>query len=733
MRDLRLKAAVALGGTPFLRGLLEGGHYRGVPIFMFHRVIPEGTPCYDPEMATSTNLFETFLEWISEKYRVVTVEEVAKARHIQTDSARPLCALTFDDGWKDNFDYAFPLLRMRQVPATIFLPVRFIGTKRRFWQEKLWLCLEELGKRGNLGTIVGSVVEGFPWCRRLDPEELSLKRLRSFLLSRSSVEAESFADQLVRAVGQVAALEERTFLNWDEVRAMQNDGIAFGSHTLNHTLLTCCAPATVESEIQKSRHEIAERLGAPPAGFSFPWGASDSRLERQVHEAGYEFAVTTCERLLRNRVEPYSLPRLPVSNPILGGSHRRFSESRVKFYLASKVLKSAVRDRSPLGRNSQAPARLRIAFVIDTIDSWEDGGTERQIAKFIAALAPQHFEAELYFLRPSQHLIPSELPCTVFVVGEKGPESGSRMRTLLELSKLFRRRRPHIVQTFFRDGTYYGVTAGKMAHVPIIIISRRNSGHWKSLADRVAVKVINRMADAWQCNSRTVAESLKYQERVPDGRIDVLPNGIDLESFSPPSVEERARTRKQLGLPDIAPVFVSVATLFPIKDPLTLVEAAALVCHKLPAATFSLVGEGPMRHSLEERIKELELDRRVQLAGAQSEVRKFLAAADIGVLTSRSEGSSNALLEYMAMGLPVVVSDIPANQELVSGCFFQPGNSADLANRILHLWDSPVIRAKMSQEHLRRAKEFSEENFALRAQAFYARLAAQHLEMGRQY
>jgi glycosyltransferase involved in cell wall biosynthesis len=178
---------------------------------------------------------------------------------------------------------------------------------------------------------------------------------------------------------------------------------------------------------------------------------------------------------------------------------------------------------------------------------------------------------------------------------------------------------------------------------------------------------------------------------------------------------------------------VSVANLSTVKDPLTVVEAAALVRRSLDEARFILVGEGPLRSRLEERVKQLRLEPNVRLTGVQPDVRHFLAAADIGLLASLSEGSSNALLEYMAMGLPVAVSDIPANRELVAGVFFEPGNPAALAEKILDLWGNAALRARMSQGNLRRGKEFSEENFALRAQAFYARLAAEHLDRNRQY
>jgi len=501
---------------------------------------------------------------------------------------------------------------------------------------------------------------------------------------------------------------------------MQKSGISFGSHTLHHTLLTRAEPAIAEREIQESRRELTERLGAPPVGFAYPWGATGSYIRERVKASGYECAVTTKEGMVRGGSDPWLLPRIPISDSSLRGVRGSFGAGRTNFYLASRALRKAGAKHLPPEGKSRPAERLRLAFVIDAIDSWEDGGTEQQVGKLLAALDRKHFEPELYFLRPPARLTPQDFPCPVHWASP-GPGS-SRFRTLWRLTRLFRQHRPHIVQTFFRDGTYYGTVAAWAARVPAIVICRRNAGHWKTSLDRLALNVINRLADAWQCNSRTALESLTA-EGVPAGRIDILPNALDLERFSVPAPEERLAARRQLGLSPAAPVFVSVATLFPVKDPQTLIEAAALVRPALPDAQFLLVGEGPLRSALSERIEELGLAETVRLVGAQADVRLYLAAADAGLLTSRSEGSSNSLLEYMAMGLPAVVTDLPANRELVEGEFFEAGNARELSSRVLSLWQDPKQRARLSGEYRRRAMEFGLDAFARRAQSYYAMLA----------
>jgi glycosyltransferase involved in cell wall biosynthesis len=284
--------------------------------------------------------------------------------------------------------------------------------------------------------------------------------------------------------------------------------------------------------------------------------------------------------------------------------------------------------------------------------------------------------------------------------------------------------RPDVVQTFFRDATYYGTLAARLARVPTVMCGRRNAGHWRRRLDKLGLKVVNRLTDSWQCNSRAVAEDLKATEGIPAERIEILPNAVDLERFSPPTPDQRLWAREQLGLSSGAPVFVAVANLTPVKDPGTLIEAAWQVRQTLAASQCLVLGDGPLRSNLEGLIERRGLGGTVQLIGNRSDVRPYLAAADIGLLTSRSEGSSNSLLEYMAIGLPAVLSDIPANRELVNGLFFSPGNPNDLAARIIDLWNNSDLRAAMRSEYRARAVEYGMDAFAKRVQSYYSSFAA---------
>jgi L-malate glycosyltransferase len=369
--------------------------------------------------------------------------------------------------------------------------------------------------------------------------------------------------------------------------------------------------------------------------------------------------------------------------------------------------------------------RVRIAFVIDLIGAWNLGGTEKQLAHLVSTLDKRIFEPVIFVLKPTPAAEATDVGCPVISVNESN--SQSRIALFLKLRSALKGFCPHIVQTFFIDGTFYGSLAAWLNRVPVIVQSRRNAGHWQKAHHTLALRALNHLADSWQCNSRFVAGRLQRMEHVPVERIAVLPNSIDLARFSPVEESERLATRVRLGLPAEAPVFVAVATLRPVKGLSTIVEAATRIRGHLPHAMFLLVGEGPQREELAEQIMQKNLAEMVRLVGGQEDVRPWLAAADIGILGSYSESSSNALLEYMAMGLPAVVSDIPANRELASGEFFAAGNAGDLAERLLGLWNQPVLRRDMSRRYREAAIPYGEASLTQLAQDYYIGLSSPFL------
>jgi L-malate glycosyltransferase len=712
--------AHSLGRLPFANTASRRILSAGGSVFVFHRVLPRIEECYEPEMVTSTEAFADFLDWLSENYRVVSLDLLVSQRAKKIDRKKPVCAITFDDGWHDTFIHAFPLLKTNGFTATIFLPVRFIGTNRRFWEERLSFVANKIRPPEFRRTLIEEAAHHFPWFPPAHDWFSRDGQLKRFLMTRPSEEAEEFVCYLT----EIAKLEvvscDRAFMSWDEVREMQEMGMSFGSHTLNHALLTNTAPAKSIQEIRESRQELEERLGEKVGAFSYPGGATSAWTKEAMPKAGYECAVTTRPGLIHSTVDRWLIPRLTVSDPILRKGVTRFAPNKARFWFAKNVIQSTFADR--LSRSStKSSERIKIAFIIDQITVWE-AGTERQLHAIIQALDKNYFDPELWFIFSTGCIPEDTLPCPARWICPDQTPIRSLPRRVLRLRRLLREIRPQIVQTFFLEGIFAGILAARLAGIQNIVGSARNAGHWRKRRHRLAFRVIARLAHRWQCNSRALWEFTRKTEGVSPECIDILPNTIDLSRFAPVGPDERLMAQRSLGLNCKGPIVVCVANLTTVKDHATLLAAVKLLQPEIPGLQILLVGDGPLRRDLELQRDKLSLTKSVHFVGRQADVRPCLAAADFGVLTSRSEGSSNAVLEYMAMGLPSVVSDLPSNRELVKGLFFAPGDAADLARNLIMLGQNAELCTELRAEYVGTASQFSREKFILRVHTYYSRL-----------
>jgi glycosyltransferase involved in cell wall biosynthesis len=214
-------------------------------------------------------------------------------------------------------------------------------------------------------------------------------------------------------------------------------------------------------------------------------------------------------------------------------------------------------------------------------------------------------------------------------------------------------------------------------------------------------------------NSQAGAEYLIRELGVPEGRIRVIRNGIELD----PRAAGRDAWRRSLGVEAGCFLAVMVANLQPAKDHVTLLRAWRILLDRLPAgrreAVLLLAGySGPTADRIKALAFDLDLGRRVRFLGPVKDVAGLLGAADLGVLSSRSEGCPNGVLECMAAGLPVVGTDIPGIREALgpdaARLLAPAGDAEGLAQRIQLFAGDPGLRAQAGEANRRRAQaEFS--------------------------
>jgi glycosyltransferase involved in cell wall biosynthesis len=204
--------------------------------------------------------------------------------------------------------------------------------------------------------------------------------------------------------------------------------------------------------------------------------------------------------------------------------------------------------------------------------------------------------------------------------------------------------------------------------------------------------VLDHLADAVNACCGFSAEGLAIVDGFAGRRIEVIENGIDLERYSRPT--DRSALRKELGLDPSRRYVVTIARFHPVKDHAMLLRAFARVAATRPDTDLLLAGDGPLRGELERQAADAGIAGRVRFLGIRSDVPALLQASDIFALTSVSEAASLTLLEAMASGLAVVVTNVGGNPEIVrdgvEGLLVPRGDSEAAATALLRLLNDPV-------------------------------------------
>ncbi len=358
---------------------------------------------------------------------------------------------------------------------------------------------------------------------------------------------------------------------------------------------------------------------------------------------------------------------------------------------------------------------INIAYVIDTIHS-PYAGTEKQLLAIIRLLDRSRFQPHLVCLRSSDWLRETDDGCPVEILNFGSLLSTEFFTCRKHFVRFCRDNKIDIVQTFFRDGNLAGTLWAQKAHVPVIIASRRNigGGYWHNRREIAILRYLRRYVSQYIANSEAAANETHMVEKVDRDRISVIGNGLDVDDFSPPTPEQKKRIKEAYGFSEDNMVIGAVANLRPVKNLEFLIRAADLIIESYPEARFVVLGEGHFRHELEDLIHTLGLGDKFRLPGSTNNVARDLAGLDIAVLCSHRESLSNSLMEYMAMGLPTVASDVGGNRELISddkiGFIYPPDDTTTFVRYVSTLLEKPNLREQVG----RAAREYAANRFSYR-------------------
>jgi glycosyltransferase involved in cell wall biosynthesis len=353
------------------------------------------------------------------------------------------------------------------------------------------------------------------------------------------------------------------------------------------------------------------------------------------------------------------------------------------------------------------------------------GGTQRHLLEVLKFIDRARFRPLVVSAKSGGELGRAVTACGVELIelhlGNR-VVSGDFLRCARETAALFRSRCVDVVQYFAWRPGLLAIAATRLAGRGRLVAGRRSMLRGLGI-EAVLTHLVMRLADRVVVN----AETLRPRGRMAR-RTEVIPSGVDTERFR--MREPGAHAKARLGVPASAPVIGTVGRLEARKGTATLIEAAARL-HGGGARDLVVMvaGDGPLRGELTALATQLGIAEQVRMLGDYPDVREVLAALDVFVLPSRTEGMSNALLEAMAMERPVVATAVGGTPEVMgmdpAGLLVPPAEPDAMARAITCLLDAPDLAAALGAAARRRVEEhYGARAMVRRLEAVYAAVAA---------
>jgi len=299
-------------------------------ILAYHRVTyHSGTDFlfHDNVISCSPEIFDSQMSFCRRYFTPITFSHFSNCLNDELRLPERPLIITFDDGYKDNFTYAFPILRKYKIPATIFLTTGYIGKNELFWWDAVAYSIKT-SKRRQLEMDINNSSYKFI----LDSNEerrASIRKLGLILKSLSNDKKNEILQQLF-LLSDVRLPQSEISMGWDDVKEMCREGIEFGSHTVTHPILTKISGRDIIFELEESKKIIEGTIDKEVIAFAYPNGRRedfDSHIKNVLNELGYRFAVSCINGI--NDIadfDKYDLKRIGVD-----GEDLSYFKTRIAF------------------------------------------------------------------------------------------------------------------------------------------------------------------------------------------------------------------------------------------------------------------------------------------------------------------------------------------------------------------------------------------------------------------
>lgn len=292
-------------------------HRSSVPVLMFHGVLPDAdaSPFNARGKMISPGKMRSFLERLARMFRAVSMDEFLD-RMESGEKLSNAMVITFDDGYRNVYSHAYPVLREMGLPFAVFVSTGYVDTDRVMPSDVLNYSVAMTTARTlPKGVLPEETDLGSPEAKaRALP--LLKRSLASFGFDRANERLDWICERLgVRRDG--AAWDDVRFLSSGQIREMSDGGVTFGGHTVTHAILSRESPERVRTEVRECKGTLESITGKAVASFAYPNGSRadfDETSKRELREAGYAASFATIHGLYRPGDDPFEIRRIGVDN-----------------------------------------------------------------------------------------------------------------------------------------------------------------------------------------------------------------------------------------------------------------------------------------------------------------------------------------------------------------------------------------------------------------------------------
>jgi peptidoglycan/xylan/chitin deacetylase (PgdA/CDA1 family) len=288
-----------------------------MPVIFFHGVLPEeeARPFNSSGKFASPEKLGDYLKRISGTFKIVPLEEIIE-RGVKGGGLKNAMALTFDDGYANNYTYALPLLEALDMPFTVFVTTGFTDTDHVSWNDRL-----EFAVHTSEGKLLNARLMNEDFMLATAAErEAAIGRLKTLLKKKRLARIEHDVKRIFHALRADAGdprLKHVGYLTSDQIKEMSGRDVTFGAHTVTHPILSRETPERVREEITESKAALEKITGKPVFAFAYPNGRREDYNEMvidEVRKAGLSTAMTSVYGLVRPGDSPFEIRRIVFDN-----------------------------------------------------------------------------------------------------------------------------------------------------------------------------------------------------------------------------------------------------------------------------------------------------------------------------------------------------------------------------------------------------------------------------------